>query len=140
MQIISFSLTPWFTSCITGNYTKVFNVLIKYFIQAWEPSVCSLYILNEKTTFEAVERIKGHFLDQIIDGGHLTEKEILTRGKYIQTDFNAPYCIAALKYDNGNAGSERTGIFRQHFAQRSLPLRQREKIQAVLSEALPVIP
>lgn len=69
-------------------------------------SVCSLYILNEKTTFEAVERIKGHFLDQIIDGGHLTEKEILTRGKYIQTDLNAPYCIAALKYDNENAGSE----------------------------------
>src|SRR5690625_4559623 len=49
-------------------------------------SVCSLYMLNEKTAFKAIERIKGHLLNQIIDGDLLSEKEILSRGKYVQID------------------------------------------------------
>lgn len=74
-------------------------------------SVCSLYILNEKTTFEAVERMKGHFLDQIIDGSLLSKQEILKRGQYIQVDLNEPYYIAALKYDNKYKSSKNELLF-----------------------------
>lgn len=34
-QITTSSFTPWLTAFITWNYTKVFSVLIKYFVQAW---------------------------------------------------------------------------------------------------------
>ncbi|MDM8099786.1 MULTISPECIES: XylR N-terminal domain-containing protein [Oceanobacillus] len=74
-------------------------------------SICSFYILNEKTTFEAIERIKGYFLNQIIDGSLLSEKEIFIQGQYIQVDLNKPYYIAVLKYDNKRAGSENELLF-----------------------------
>lgn len=74
-------------------------------------SVCSIYILNEKTTFEAVERMKGHFLDQIIDGNLLTEKEILKSGKNIQVDLDKPFYIASLKYDNQDQPSKNELLF-----------------------------
>lgn len=74
-------------------------------------SVCSLYILNEKTTFEAIERMKGHFLDQIIDGNFLSKKEILKRGRNIQVDLDKPYYIAVLKYDNPDQRSKNELLF-----------------------------
>lgn len=74
-------------------------------------SVCSIYILNEKTTFEAVERMKGHFLDQIIDGSFLSEKEILKRGRNVQIDLDKPYYIATLKYDNVDQHSNNELLF-----------------------------
>lgn len=74
-------------------------------------SVCSLYILNEKTTFEAIERIKGHFLNQIIDGTLLSKKEILNRGKYVQIDLEHPYYLVALKYTGPSISMSNELIF-----------------------------
>lgn len=76
-------------------------------------AVCSLYILNEKTTFEATERLKGHFLDQIIDGSLLSEREILNRGRYINVELEKPYFMMALNYDNQYKGLKNELIFHE---------------------------
>lgn len=77
-------------------------------------SICSLYILNEKTSFEAVERMKGHFLNQIIDGSFLSEKEIYNRGQYVQIDLKKDYYIAVLKYRDHSAYTKNELAFQDH--------------------------
>ena len=59
-----------FCSFIVGpgyEFTRVDNMNLERLAD-----ICSLYILNEKTTFEALERIKGHFLDRLIEGKELS--------------------------------------------------------------------
>lgn len=56
-------------------------------------TVCSLYVLNEKTTFETEERVKGYFLDQLLTGQLGTVQEIVKRGTYYELDLQLPYYI-----------------------------------------------
>lgn len=60
-------------------------------------TVCSLYLVNEKASFEAEERVKGHFLNQIISCQFKTKEEIIKRGIYFQLDLNLAYYIVVLK-------------------------------------------
>ena len=60
--------------------------------------IASLHLLNEKTSFEAMERMKGHFLEQIIIGHFASKKEILQRGRFINVDFEVPYYMVILKH------------------------------------------
>ncbi|RLL47023.1 PucR family transcriptional regulator [Oceanobacillus piezotolerans] len=57
----------------------------------------SLIMLNEKTEFESLERMKGNFLERII-AGQLPKPEILKRGKYTGVDFNRPYYMMIIDY------------------------------------------
>ncbi|WP_138417614.1 XylR N-terminal domain-containing protein [Aquibacillus sediminis] len=61
-------------------------------------TVCSLYLLNEKTSFETMERIKGHLLDQLINGDISSNEEIFKRGNYLNVNLNNAYYILALNY------------------------------------------
>ncbi|MEC1770441.1 XylR N-terminal domain-containing protein [Schinkia azotoformans] len=60
--------------------------------------IASLHLLNEKTSFEAMERMKGYFLEQIISGQFASKKEILQRGRFINVDLEFPYHIVILKH------------------------------------------
>jgi sugar diacid utilization regulator len=60
-------------------------------------NAASVYLLNQKTRFESFERIKGTFLEQIIDN-KLTKAEILSRANYAGIDLEKPYFIAAMEY------------------------------------------
>ncbi|MGG1659108.1 XylR N-terminal domain-containing protein [Brevibacillus sp. NRS-1366] len=60
-------------------------------------TVSSLYLLNEKTSFEADERMKGHFLEQLLQGQFASKKEILKRGSYINLDLEQHYYIVVLQ-------------------------------------------
>ncbi|WP_416825610.1 XylR N-terminal domain-containing protein [Ectobacillus polymachus] len=62
-------------------------------------SVCSLFLLNEKTKFIAAQRMKGHFLDEILRGEQ-TEDEIIRRGSFIHLDLTEPYWIITVTYQN----------------------------------------
>ncbi|HEX6595240.1 MAG TPA: XylR N-terminal domain-containing protein [Bacillota bacterium] len=62
-------------------------------------SVCSLYLLNEKVKFETSERIKGNFLQQLINGQFISKKDMITRGNYIHLNLEKPYYIAVITYD-----------------------------------------
>jgi sugar diacid utilization regulator/predicted hydrocarbon binding protein len=60
-------------------------------------NAASLILLNEKTSFTSFERMKGSFLEQILDG-RLPKSEIIKRGKYTGLDLALPYYIAVMEY------------------------------------------
>ncbi|KKK39131.1 hypothetical protein WQ57_04980 [Mesobacillus campisalis] len=61
-------------------------------------NAASLYLLNQKTSFEAVEKMKGYFLEQILRGQYSSVEEIVNRGRYMGFDLEAPFYIAAIDY------------------------------------------
>lgn len=65
----------------------------------------SLILLNEKTKFESFERMKGNFLEQILDG-KLTESEMINRGKYTGLDLGQPFYIAVMEYKKTQSSIE----------------------------------
>ncbi|EKN65906.1 PucR family transcriptional regulator [Neobacillus bataviensis LMG 21833] len=74
-------------------------------------NAASLILLNEKTRFESFERMKGNFLEQLLDG-HLPENEILSRGKYTGLDLGRPYVIAVMDHKKSQISFEEE--FRLH--------------------------
>lgn len=60
-------------------------------------NAASLILLNEKTSFKSFERMKGNFLEQILDA-KLPESEIKKRGKYTGMDLGQPYYIAVMEF------------------------------------------
>jgi sugar diacid utilization regulator/predicted hydrocarbon binding protein len=60
-------------------------------------NAASLILLNEKTSFESFERMKGNFLEQILEA-QLPESEIIKRGKYTGLDLGLPYYITVMEY------------------------------------------
>lgn len=61
-------------------------------------TVCALYLMNEKNAFEASERMKGHFLEQMVSGDLSSKEEIIKRGQFIGMDLEKPYYIAVMTY------------------------------------------
>ena len=57
----------------------------------------SLILLNEKTKFESFERMKGNFLEQILQT-ELPAHEIIKRGKYANLDLEQPYYVVVMEY------------------------------------------
>ncbi|MDF2790301.1 MAG: polyketide synthase regulator, partial [Neobacillus sp.] len=67
----------------------------------------SLYLLNEKTSFEALEKMKGYFLEQILKGQYSSREEIINRGRYMGVDLETPFYIAAIDYkENGKTAKD----------------------------------
>ncbi|MEH7544525.1 XylR N-terminal domain-containing protein [Neobacillus vireti] len=60
-------------------------------------NAASLILLNEKTKFETFERMKGSFLEQILEG-RLPGNEISKRGKYTGLDLEQNYYISVMEY------------------------------------------
>ncbi|WP_160310238.1 XylR N-terminal domain-containing protein [Neobacillus vireti] len=61
-------------------------------------NAASLYLLNEKTSFEALEKMKGYFLEQIIKGQYSSKEEIINRGRYMGFELEKPFYIAAINF------------------------------------------
>ncbi|WP_249872834.1 XylR N-terminal domain-containing protein [Oceanobacillus saliphilus] len=64
-------------------------------------SICALYILNKKTEVEAENRMKGQFLDQILNEEN-TKEEILRRSSFVGLDLFQPYYIAVIHFQMPN--------------------------------------
>ena len=60
-------------------------------------NAASLILLNEKTRFESFERMKGIFLEQILQA-QLPTNEIIKRGKYANLDLEKSYYIVVMQY------------------------------------------
>ena len=60
-------------------------------------NAASLILLNEKTSFKSFERMKGNFLEQILDS-QLPESEIIKRAKYTGLDMGQPFYITVMEY------------------------------------------
>jgi hypothetical protein len=60
-------------------------------------NAASLVLLNEKARFESFERMKGNFLERILEA-QLPASEILKRGKYTGLDLSLPYYLTVMEY------------------------------------------
>ncbi len=61
-------------------------------------SICALYILNKRTETEAENRMKGRFLEQIVNNEY-TKEEILRRSTFVGLDLLQPYYIMVIRFD-----------------------------------------
>lgn len=77
--------------------TEHFSPEVCHMILERISTVCSLYLLNEKTKFETKERMKGQFLEELINNQIETKLEIVQRGNYFNLNLDAPYYIGVLK-------------------------------------------
>ncbi|MFC4802990.1 V4R domain-containing protein [Neobacillus sp. GCM10023253] len=68
-------------------------------------NAASLILLNEKTKFETFERMKGSFLEQILEG-RLPASEIIKRGKYTGVNLEQNYYIAVMEYRKSQGSIE----------------------------------
>ena len=59
-------------------------------------SVVSLCFLNEKTTFEAYENMKGYFLEQLLLNQYTSKSNVIYRGYYVGIQLDEPFYIARL--------------------------------------------
>lgn len=78
----------------------------------------SILLFNERTKFESFERMKGHYLDQLLSNS-LSESEILKRGLFAGIDFSNPYHIIVCEYkdlhDNFEVEEELLEFFFDYF-------------------------
>lgn len=65
----------------------------------------SLILMNEKTKYESFERMKGHFLERMVEGS-LSKPEIMRRGQYAGVDITKSYYIAMVGYWQENKSIE----------------------------------
>jgi len=61
-------------------------------------NAASLILLNEKTSFEAIEKMKGYLLEEILKGQFSSKEEIINRGRYMGFNFEDPYYVVAIAY------------------------------------------
>ncbi len=59
-------------------------------------TVVSLCFLNEKTTFEAYENMKGYFLEQLLLNQYTSKSNVIYRGYYVGIHLDEPFYIARL--------------------------------------------
>ncbi|WP_338448315.1 XylR N-terminal domain-containing protein [Niallia oryzisoli] len=79
------------------NDGKTHNEEKDYLILDRFANAVSLILLNEKTRFESFERMKGNFLEQILQA-QIPAHEIIQRGKYANLDLDKPYYVVAMEY------------------------------------------
>ncbi|WP_338472325.1 XylR N-terminal domain-containing protein [Niallia sp. XMNu-256] len=70
-------------------------------------NAASLNLLNEKVSYEALERMKGDFLQLILRGEFNSKEEIIKRGSFMGYDFRSPYRIAAIEYVKKGAKTQK---------------------------------
>ncbi|MBB6446642.1 XylR N-terminal domain-containing protein [Bacillus benzoevorans] len=61
-------------------------------------TVCSFILLNEKVRLESMERVKGYFFEEIMNGKYQSEQEVLQKAFFIDLDFTGGYYALHLKY------------------------------------------
>lgn len=95
-------------------------------------NAAALYLLNEKTSFDASERMKGHFLEQLMDKQYGSRAEILTRGRFMNIDLSGSIIVAVLKADVYRTPFQEDFILREQVLERTRNF-FREKHQKFLS-------
>lgn len=60
-------------------------------------SICALYLLNKKTESEAEERMKGRFLEQILNEEY-TKEDIVRRSSFIGFNLFQPYYMVVIQF------------------------------------------
>src|SRR5690625_1994818 len=97
-------------------------------------SVCSLYLLNEKAKFETLERMKGKFLEELINDDYTDKTEIIQRGNYLQLNLENPYYIAVIHYTFFSESISDEFDFHQNIMEEVTDFCQKEKINTLIGQ------
>ena len=92
---------------------QVTNEKIHKMILERVSTVCSLFLLNEKTKFGADRRMREHFFDEILKGDYKDEEEIVRRGSLIGLDLTDYYRIVNVRYENPEKNFEKELAFHE---------------------------
>ncbi|TCP30863.1 DNA-binding PucR family transcriptional regulator [Scopulibacillus darangshiensis] len=131
-----------YCSFVYGNESKACNDADQMILER-AATICSLHMLNEKNTFEAGERMKGYFLEQILSASFASKGEILKRGSYAGLDLEQPYYITVLKYSYQDKDAKNELLFhdqvmeetRNYFKDRNVLIGQRDGHVILLIQA-----
>lgn len=75
-------------------------------------NAASIILLNEKTKFESFERMKGDFLDHILNASFGAD-EIIRRGQYTNVNLEEPYHITVADYESPETSLEESFVFQE---------------------------
>lgn len=67
----------------------------------------ALYYLNEKTSLEALEVMKGYFFEQLLLKQYPSINSMVYRGYYLGIDFNEPFYLATLQCTSEHVGTNK---------------------------------
>ncbi|MCI1696525.1 XylR N-terminal domain-containing protein [Aneurinibacillus aneurinilyticus] len=95
---------------------------------------CSIYLLNEKNCFEATERMKGYFLDNILSGKITSKKDILQRGNFINLDLTQSYYIIFISYQSMEEKLSNELVFHEAFMETIAEFLKRNKLNVLFSQ------
>ena len=65
-------------------------------------TVSSIYILNEKASYESLERVRGLFLDQILNKNFSSGKEIVEKSHYYKVKLGSIFTMVVIKFESKN--------------------------------------
>lgn len=97
-------------------------------------SVCSLVLLNEKTKFEEAERMKGRFLEEILNKKYDEKKDILKRAGFISLDLSKPYYICVVQYKLPEHNTERELAFHDIVLKETSTYFRNEKVDTLIGQ------
>lgn len=96
--------------------------------------IASLHLLNEKTSFEAMERMKGHFLEQVLNGQFISKKEILKRGRFINLELELPFYILILKYQYEDDSLKKELTFHEEMLETTLQYFKQKDTNVIIGQ------
>jgi len=114
------------------NDINTVNTEEDYMLLARIANAASLILLNEKTRFESFARMKGIFLEQVLNGTISSKKEIISKGRYIGLNLELPYYLAILEYSNQSLALDEEFHFQEKIFETLSQYMKREEINSLI--------
>lgn len=103
-----------------------------YMLLARIANAASLLLLNEKSRFESFARMKGIFLEQVLNGTISSRKEIIVKGRYTGINFELPYYLVILEHKNKSLAMEEEFHFQEKIFETISQYLIRESINSLI--------
>ncbi|MFJ7513214.1 XylR N-terminal domain-containing protein [Peribacillus simplex] len=97
-------------------------------------NAASLILLNEKTSLESLERMKGSFLEQIVNNFYSSNQEIINRGKYISLELDLPFNMAVLDYENKQGQNENEWLFHEQILEMTFQYFKKQRNHVLIGQ------
>ncbi|WP_223881798.1 XylR N-terminal domain-containing protein [Niallia endozanthoxylica] len=114
------------------NDMNTVNTEDDYMLLARIANAASLILLNEKTRLESYTRMKGIFLEQVLNGTISSKKEMMVKGRYTGLNLELPYYLAILEYSNPSLALEEEFHFQEKIFETLSQYIKREEINSLI--------
>ena len=115
------------------NDTNMASYEDDYLLLARIANAASLILLNEKARFESFARMRGVFLEQVLNGTISSRKEIIAKGRYTGVNLEQPYYLAVLEYKNSSLAMEDELHFQEKIFETIAQYFKKQKINSLIA-------